>query len=184
MTINRVQLALNVADLDAAVGFYRRLFGVDVHKRRPGYANFAIADPPLKLVLFEAPNASQQLNHLGVELGSSEEVAAASERFERAALLTNTSDREHCCHAVQDKVYVEAPDVSLGHWEFYAVVDDDPPDDALDDAAQCCADGDQASVCCASTPATSTPAEPMSIRPPGDRPAAPTPGSVPQGARR
>ena len=68
MTVNRVQLALNVADLDAAVDFYRRMFGVEVHKRRPGYANFVVADPPLKLVLFEAPHAPQQLNHLGVEM--------------------------------------------------------------------------------------------------------------------
>ena len=149
MTVNRVQLALNVADLDAAVDFYRRMFGVQVHKRRPGYANFAIADPPLKLVLFEAPNAPQQLNHLGVEAASSEEVALAAERFGRAGLTTRISDQELCCHALQHKVYVDAPDVPLGQWEYYTIVDDDPAEAIADDAARCCqTDGDD-SVCCA-----------------------------------
>ncbi len=126
MTTNRIQLALNVSDLDAAVRFYSDVFGVEPHKQRPGYANFAIADPPLKLVLFEAPQADQHLNHLGVELLSSDEVAAATRRFEAAGLAIRTSERELCCHAVQDKVYVEAADVPLGQWEFYTVVDDAP----------------------------------------------------------
>ena len=155
MTVNRVQLALNVADLDGAVDFYRRLFGVEVHKRRPGYANFAIADPPLKLVLFEAPNAGQQLNHLGVEVTSPAEVAAAGARFDAAGLATRTSEQELCCHAVQDKVYVQAPDVPLGHWEFYTIVDDDPADATADEAAQRCAPDGQDSVCCAAAAATS-----------------------------
>jgi catechol 2,3-dioxygenase-like lactoylglutathione lyase family enzyme len=157
VTVNRVQLALNVADLDAAVDFYRRMFGVEVHKRRTGYANFVVADPPLKLVLFEAPNAPQQLNHLGVELRSTDEVMAAAERFERAGLAAHTSEQELCCHAVQDKVYVHAPDVPLGHWEFYTVVDDDPAEAIADDAAQCCQTDGQDSVCCATVGTISTP---------------------------
>ena len=157
MTVNRVQLALNVADLDAAVDFYRRMFGVQVHKRRPGYANFAIADPPLKLVLFEAPNAPQQLNHLGVEVASPEEVALAADRFGRAGLTTRTSEQELCCHAVQDKVYVHAPDVPLGHWEFYTIVDDDPAEAIADDAAQCCQTDGEDSVCCATVGASLNP---------------------------
>jgi len=157
MTVNRVQLALNVADLDAAVDFYRRMFGVQVHKRRPGYANFAIADPPLKLVLFEAPTASQQLNHLGVEVASPEGVALAADRFGRAGLTTRTSEQELCCHAVQDKVYVHAPDVPLGHWEFYTIVDDDPAEAIADDAAQCCHTDGEDSVCCATVGASLNP---------------------------
>lgn len=181
MTINRVQLALNVADLDVAVEFYRRLFGVEVHKRRLGYANFAIADPPLKLVLVEAPNADQQLNHLGVELGSTEQVAAASARFDRAALATHASDQERCCHAVADKVYVQAPDV--GAWEFYAIVDDDPAELTTDDAAQCCATDGLDPGCCASTAAASTSAEAPG-RPSPSRLTAPAPtlDSSPRGA--
>src|SRR4249919_1088438 len=89
--VSRVQLALNVSDLDAAVGFYSKLFATEPAKRRPGYANFAIAEPPLKLVLFE--NAEAQggtLNHLGVEVESTEEVAAATGRLSGAGLETAT----------------------------------------------------------------------------------------------
>jgi catechol 2,3-dioxygenase-like lactoylglutathione lyase family enzyme len=148
MTHNRVQLALNVADLDTAVEFYSNLFDVEPHKLRPGYANFAIADPPLKLVLFEAPDATQDLNHLGVELASTGEVAAAARRFEDAGLAVRTSDRELCCHAVQDKVYVQAPDVPLGQWEFYTVLDDAPAAGAASSSG-CCATGGDDPACCA-----------------------------------
>jgi len=149
MTTNRVQLALNVTDLDATVAFYSALFSVEPHKQRPGYANFAVADPPLKLVLFETPSAAQTLNHLGVELVSTDEVAAVTRRFEGAGLSVRTSDRELCCHAVQDKVYVSAPDVPFGQWEFYTVVDDAPADDTLDGSAVCCATAGQDVACCA-----------------------------------
>ena len=117
----RVQLALNVADIDQAVDFYSRLFGVEPNKRKPGYANFAVADPPLKLVLFEAPGATERLNHLGVEVESTGEVGKAAERMTRAGLPTVNEDGDTCCYAVQDKIWVDGPD---GPWEWYTVLAD------------------------------------------------------------
>ena len=102
-------------------------------------------------MLFEASDATQNLNHLGVELASTDAVAAVTRRFEDAGLAVRTSDRELCCHAVQDKVYVQAPDVPLGQWEFYTVVDDAPTAGA-DSATACCATSGEDPVCCA-TPA-------------------------------
>jgi catechol 2,3-dioxygenase-like lactoylglutathione lyase family enzyme len=149
-TTGRIQLALNVSDVDAATRYYARLFGQGPHKQRPGYANFAIVDPPLKLVLIENPGADGALNHLGVELASTDDVAAAAARFADLGLTTRTSEQERCCHAVQDKVYVAAPDVPLDQWEFYTVLDDDP-DDSLPDAADtCCPTGAEGDApCCA-----------------------------------
>ncbi len=111
----RVQLALNVRDVDAAVEFYGKLFGAQPAKRRPGYANFAIASPPLKLVLIEDPDArgdgvTGALNHLGVEVASSLEVGAATARLTGQGLATLTQDATSCCYAVQDKVWVHDPD--------------------------------------------------------------------------
>ncbi|MBM3672313.1 MAG: glyoxalase/bleomycin resistance/extradiol dioxygenase family protein [Actinobacteria bacterium] len=117
----RVQLALNVADLDGAVDFYSKLFGVEPNKRKPGYANFAVADPPLKLVLFEAPEGSERLNHLGVEVATTEEVKKAAQRISDAGLATVGEDGTTCCYAVQDKVWVEGPH---GPWEWYTVLED------------------------------------------------------------
>jgi catechol 2,3-dioxygenase-like lactoylglutathione lyase family enzyme len=139
MSATRVQLALNVGDLEAGIAFYTKLFGVAPHKRRPGYANFAIDDPPLKLVLFEDVDAPGTLNHLGIEAPSVEAVAAAEERFRAAGLDTRSISDDLCCHAVQDKVFVTAPDVPLGWWEYYAVTDDDPDDSADPTASRCCA---------------------------------------------
>jgi catechol 2,3-dioxygenase-like lactoylglutathione lyase family enzyme len=110
MTTRRVQLALNVADLEEATRFYRDFFGVEPAKRRESYSNFAIADPPLKLVLFEKPTATSALNHLGVEVASTDDVAAAAARFAAAGLATTMSREERCCHAAQAKVWVAAPD--------------------------------------------------------------------------
>ena len=150
MSTTRVQLALNVEDLQAATAFYTKLFGVAPHKQRPGYANFAIADPPLKLVLFENPDAAGTLNHLGIEAPTVDAVAAADERFRAAGLDTRSITDDLCCHAVQDKVFVTAPDVPLGWWEFYAVSDDDPVEASDQPASQCCAAPAQpgASSCC------------------------------------
>ncbi len=119
--MSRVQLALNVADIDQAVDFYSRLFGVEPAKRKPGYANFAVADPPLKLVLFEAPGATERLNHLGVEVESTDEVGKAAERITNAGLAAVGEDGTTCCYAVQDKIWVEGPD---GLWEWYTVLAD------------------------------------------------------------
>jgi catechol 2,3-dioxygenase-like lactoylglutathione lyase family enzyme len=118
----RVQLALNVPDLEAAIAFYEKMFGAKVHKRRPGYANFAIEDPPLKLVLFEAPDAAEQLNHLGVEVFASEAVTAATERLKAAGLEHLVEDETTCCYAKQDKVWAKGPDGA--RWEWYRVLED------------------------------------------------------------
>jgi catechol 2,3-dioxygenase-like lactoylglutathione lyase family enzyme len=120
--MSRVQLALNVSDVDRAVDFYSRLFQAEPAKRRPGYANFAIESPPLKLVLIENPGAAGQLNHLGVEVFSTGEVAAAQARLADDGLATATEDNVTCCYAVQDKVWVDDPDGSP--WEIYTVLGD------------------------------------------------------------
>jgi len=118
----RVQLALNVADLDAAVDFYGRLFGAQPAKVRPGYANFAIEEPPLKLVLVEGHGAPGSLNHLGVEVDTPEDVVAAQQRLEAVGLVTSPEDQVSCCYALQDKVWVDAPDGEP--WELYTVLED------------------------------------------------------------
>src|SRR5205807_6218687 len=105
----RVQLALNVSNLDGAVEFYSKLFGTKPAKVRPGYANFAVADPPLKLVLIEGNGAPGTLNHLGVEVASTDEVTAAQRRLAGEGLATATEDNVTCCYAVQDKVWIDAP---------------------------------------------------------------------------
>ena len=124
--MSRVQLALNVDDIDAAVAFYRTLFGTEPAKRRPGYANFAIADPPLKLVLFEAPGKGGTINHLGVEVESTDEVKAATERLAAGGLATAVEESTSCCYAVQDKVWVG--EEGSGRWEFYTVLADALPE--------------------------------------------------------
>jgi catechol 2,3-dioxygenase-like lactoylglutathione lyase family enzyme len=120
--VARVQLALNVSNLDEAVDFYSKLFGTEPAKRHPGYANFAVADPPLKLVLFEGQGTGGTLNHLGVEVPSPEEVRQASERLARSGLITADEDGVTCCYAVQDKVWVDDPDGAP--WEVYTVLAD------------------------------------------------------------
>ncbi len=118
--MSRVQLALNVPDIDDAVAFYAKLFATEPNKRKPGYANFAIADPPLKLVLFESPGAESRLNHLGVEVDSSEQVWAHEDRL-KADDLSVVEESGTCCFARQDKVWVDGPD---GSWEIYTVLED------------------------------------------------------------
>ena len=120
--MSRVQLALNVSDVDQAVAFYSRLFATEPAKRRPGYANFAVDEPPLKLVLIENPAAAGTLNHLGVEVGSPGEVTAARARLARDGLATATEENVTCCYAVQDKVWVDGPDATP--WEVYTVLAD------------------------------------------------------------
>ena len=148
METSRVQLALNVSDIEAATRFYRELFGVAPAKQRQGYANFEIADPPLKLVLFENPNASSPLNHLGVEMPSTADVAAAAERFRRLGFAARMTESDRCCHAVQDKVWVDAPDVPLNAWEFYTVLADDPAQDPSAVESACCATSTSSQSCC------------------------------------
>ncbi len=135
----RLQLALDVVDLEAAIDFYTKLFDTPVHKRRDGYANFAIADPPLKLVLFENANTAAPgtaINHLGVEVTSSDEVAATTARLAEAGLELRTSEAERCCHAIQDKVWAADPNGDA--WEFYTILDDEPE---LTNGEDACATG-------------------------------------------
>jgi len=118
----RVQLALNVSDIDEAVDFYSKLFDTEPAKRKPGYANFAVADPPLKLILFAEGGEPASLNHLGVEVMSADEVGAAQRRLSGEGLDTATEEAVTCCYAVQDKVWVKDPDGAP--WEVYTVLED------------------------------------------------------------
>ena len=128
--MSRIQLALNVSDLDAAVEFYSKLFAAEPAKRRPGYANFAIADPPLKLVLFEGAGQPGSLNHLGIEVASTEEVQAAQARLSADDLSLTPEEGVSCCFALQDKVWIDGPDDRP--WEIYTVLGD------VADTATCC----------------------------------------------
>src|SRR5262249_18122551 len=108
--MSRVQLALRVADLEGSIAFYSKLFGTEPAKRRPGYANFAIAEPPLKLVLIEgAPGDPTRMDRLGVEVQTTEEVTGAAGRLTAEGLTTVTEEDTACCYAVQDKVWVTGP---------------------------------------------------------------------------
>lgn len=120
----RLQLALNVDNLDRAVDYYGRLFGVKPHKRRPGYANFAIDNPALKLVLFENPGASERINHLGVEVTTQQELDTAIERLSAEGLADLRENATTCCHATQDKVWSAEPEGIK--WEWYRILDDAP----------------------------------------------------------
>jgi catechol 2,3-dioxygenase-like lactoylglutathione lyase family enzyme len=140
----RVQLALNVSDVDAAVDFYRRLFGAEPHKTRPGYANFALDAPPLKLVLIENAAAAGSINHLGVEVADTAGVSEAQQRIAASGLSGREEADVVCCHATQDKVWVDDPDGAS--WEVYTITDDNP-ELSMVMAADGSADG--GSVCCA-----------------------------------
>ncbi len=127
--MSRVQLALNVADMDGAVEFYSKLFGTGPAKRRPGYANFVVVDPPLKLVLLEKAvdrghGTVGALNHLGIEVETADDVTAATARLSGEGLDAVTEEATSCCYAIQDKVWVEDPDGAP--WEVYTVLADDP----------------------------------------------------------
>lgn len=124
--MSRLQLALNVNDVDAAVEFYSTLFDTAPVKRRPGYANFAVANPPLKLVLFENPQKSGTLNHLGVERESMAEVEVEADRLEAAGFDLRVEGDVVCCYARQDKHWVTGPDGQS--WENYVVLADSEPE--------------------------------------------------------
>ncbi|GGJ66125.1 ArsI/CadI family heavy metal resistance metalloenzyme [Streptomyces brasiliensis] len=118
--MSRVQLALHVPDLDASIAFYSKLFGTEPAKLRDGYANFAIAEPPLKLVLIEGTAGEPtHLDHLGVEVGTTEAVHAATTRLSEAGLATTEENDTTCCYALQDKVWVHGP--GQEPWEVYVV---------------------------------------------------------------
>ena len=140
--MSRIQLALNVDDVEAATAFYRTLFGTEPAKTRPGYANFAIADPPLKLVLLENPGAGGTLNHLGIERASVEEVDADQSRLAALGLASVDERGTTCCYAKQDKFWVEGTPGGE-RWEVYTVLADSPTfftDEAAEEPG-CCAPG-------------------------------------------
>lgn len=148
--MSRVQLALNVADLDEAIDFYSKLFATEPAKVRPGYANFAIAEPPLKLVLIAGSGEPGTLNHLGVEVASTDEVTAATNRLAGEGLPTAVEENVSCCFAVQDKVWVDSPEGTP--WEIYTVLADaEMPAGQLRDV-----EPGQNAMCCGAAPATAS----------------------------
>jgi lactoylglutathione lyase len=120
--MSRAQLALNVDDLDEAITFYSKLFNTTPAKVKPGYANFAVTEPPLKLVLIETPGQGGTLNHLGVEVESSETVHAEIARLAAEGMFTEEEMGTTCCFATQDKVWVTGP--ARERWEIYTVLAD------------------------------------------------------------
>ena len=125
--MSRVQLALRVSDLEGSIAFYSKLLGAEPAKRRPGYANFAIAEPPLKLVLLEGEgNEPTRIDHLGVEVEDTAQVSAAIGRLAGEGLATDVEENTTCCYAVQDKVWVTGP--GRERWEVYTVLADARPD--------------------------------------------------------
>jgi len=139
--MSRIQLALNVSDLDTAVEFYSKLFEALPAKRRPGYANFALAEPPLKLVLIEDRGRAGEgvegaLNHLGVEVETPEEVQAATLRLRSEGLDTDVQESTTCCYALQDKAWVTDPDGAP--WEVYTVLADAPVESGIAGDGSCC----------------------------------------------
>ena len=157
VVVSRVQLALNVDDLAESIAFYTRLFGTGPAKQRPGYANFAIAEPPLKLVLMENPGQGGSLNHLGVEVADTGTVDAEQTRLAEAGLVSVEEQDTTCCYARQDKFWVKgAP--SGEQWEIYTVLEDSETFWGHDDGrgTPCCggqqvntANGVPAGPCCA-----------------------------------
>src|SRR3954470_5375726 len=130
--MSRLQLALNVDDLDTSIAFYSRLFGTEPAKVRPGYANFAVAQPPLKLVLIENPGQGGSLNHLGVEVSDTDAVDAEQDRLAEAGLASGDERATVCCYARQDKFWVQGTP-NGERWEIYTVLADSPVA-----AAACC----------------------------------------------
>jgi catechol 2,3-dioxygenase-like lactoylglutathione lyase family enzyme len=133
--VSRLQLALNVSNLEESIAFYSKFFKTEPAKVRPGYANFAIAEPPLKLVLFENSETPGTINHLGVEVFSTTEVVDATRYLASEGFDTDIEDGTVCCHALQDKVWVDGPDGS--RWEVYTVLADASEVPSLTDETCC-----------------------------------------------
>lgn len=134
----RLQLAINVSDLDAAIAFYSNALGAELNKRESGYANFVLDDPAIKLVLFETEEVTDRLNHLGFEVFDDEQVAVAARRLADAGLENEVQQEETCCFAKQNKVITHDPDGTM--WEWYRVLEDSPTFfSEPEEAARCCA---------------------------------------------
>jgi hypothetical protein len=147
--VSRIQLALNVSNLEEAVEFYSKFFKTQPAKIRPGYANFAIEEPPLKLVLIENEGSSGSINHLGVEVFSTDEVTAAAGYLSGVGFATRIQESTTCCFAVQDKVWVDGVDGLP--WEVYTVIDDSATAKGTTGDDACCftsPDSSAASLCC------------------------------------
>ena len=144
MNIIKPHVSLNVANIDASVAFYEKLFGVNASKRRPGYAKFDLAAPALNLSMVEAPRTGENASHFGIQVETSEDVAAAWTRFKSAGLAVRTEENTVCCYALQDKVWVSDPDGN--EWEVFVVKAD----------ADQMRDVPQATPCCPSTTPSAT----------------------------
>jgi catechol 2,3-dioxygenase-like lactoylglutathione lyase family enzyme len=136
MQVLKPHVSLNVSNIDASVAFYERVFGVRAAKRRPGYAKFDLAEPALNLTMQQAPRTGVNASHFGVQVASSEDVAAARSRFEQAGLHTLAETNTECCYALQDKVWVEDPDGNA--WEVFVVKGDSARMTPADDPTACC----------------------------------------------
>ena len=141
--MSRVQLALRVSDLEGSIAFYSRLFGTEPAKRRDGYANFAINEPPLKLVLLENPGQGGSLNHLGVEVADTATVDAEQTRLAAAGLASVDEHGSTCCYAKQDKFWVENTPNGES-WEIYTVLEDSQTFYGEQDGPACCGGSDEA----------------------------------------
>ena len=145
--MSRIQLALNVDDLEGSIAFYSKLFGTPPAKVKEGYANFAVAEPPLKLVLIENPGAGGTLNHLGVEVATSEQVRGEIARLSGEGLFTAEEIGQTCCFATQDKVWVSGP--AGERWEVYTVLADSETFGGEPVADTCCgAETTDEAACC------------------------------------
>jgi catechol 2,3-dioxygenase-like lactoylglutathione lyase family enzyme len=147
--VSRIQLALNVSDLDRAIEFYSKFFKTEPAKVREGYANFAIDEPPLKLVLIESEGDPGSINHLGVEVFSTDEVNDASSYLSSVGLATRVEGSTTCCFAVQDKVWVDGVDGSP--WEVYTVLEDSDTAIGIKGGDMCCvasSDLSTSTACC------------------------------------
>lgn len=133
MNVLKAHVSLNVSNIDASVAFYEKAFGVKATKLRPGYAKFDLQEPALNLTMMEAPRTGQNASHFGIQVASSEDVAAAWTRFKEAGLKTRTEENTECCYALQDKVWVEDPDGNA--WEVFVVKGEAP---ALEAKSGCC----------------------------------------------
>jgi catechol 2,3-dioxygenase-like lactoylglutathione lyase family enzyme len=153
MNVVKPHVSLNVTNVDSSVAFYEKVFGVAAAKRRPGYAKFDLATPSLNLTMQEAPRTGVNASHFGIQVESSEDVAAAWARFKEAGLVTRTEENTECCYALQDKVWVEDPDGNA--WEVFVVKADAPIMHRLPTTSACCvpkiADADEGKAgggCC------------------------------------
>ena len=141
MNILKPHVSLNISNIDASVAFYERAFGVKATKRRPGYAKFDLEAPSLNLTMQEAPRTGVNASHFGVQVASTEDVAAAWARFKDAGLETFNEENTSCCYAMQDKVWIEDPDGNM--WEVFVVKGDTATmhDDPAKAASACCTPG-------------------------------------------